>query len=62
MSRAPRRKVLTSINVESDDYAILQAVARQRRVPLAHVVREILHREVERWSAPQIPEREAVPA
>lgn len=62
MLRPGRRKVITSINVEPDDYAMLQAVARQRRVPLAYVVREILHREVERWTAPPVLERETIPA
>jgi predicted DNA-binding ribbon-helix-helix protein len=65
MPRSGRRKVITSINVEPDDYAMLKAVANRRRVPLAYVVREILHREVERWHLQQAPttaEPAAVPA
>lgn len=59
MQRPGRRKVITSINVESDDYEKLRQAADRRRVPLAYIVREILHREVEHWP---VVEREAVPA
>lgn len=53
MLRTGRRKIITSINVEPDDYAQLKAMAAARRAPLAYVVREVLHREVERWVARQ---------
>jgi hypothetical protein len=65
MPRSGRRKIITSINVEPDDYATLKAAANRRRVPLAYVVREILHREVERWylqQAPATTEPATVPA
>lgn len=63
MSRAPRRKIVTSINIEPDDYAKLKAAQDRRRVPMAFIVREIIHREVEHWPEPiseSEPERAAV--